>query len=408
MPEPLFSASWYRVAALRPRLRSHARIHRHTYRGHTWFVLQDFSTGRFHRFSPAAYRVIGLMNGQRAVDEIWRLACEELGDDAPSQDGMVRLLAQLHQADVLQSDITSDTAELFSRQERVRQGLLMRRFMSPFAVQIPLIDPERFLNRTIQYVRPLVSWAGLLVWLAVVLPAAGLAALHFDELTEGMLDRILTPQNLALIWLLFPVIKLLHEFGHAYMTKAFGGEIHDMGIMFLVLTPVPYVEASSASAFRRRYERVAVGSGGMLVEIFLAALATYVWVAVQPGIVRTVAFNTMLIGGLTTLLFNGNPLLRFDGYYILADYLEIPNLRQRAMQYLGYLLERYLLRNAEAEPPEASSGERAWLFSFGLASFFYRIVIVAAIAFLVLNWSLVAGIVLLSISDNIQIQIFIV
>ena len=103
MAEPLFSTFWYRVAGLRPRLRGHARIHRHRYRGRVWFVLQDFSTGQFHRFEPAVYQVIGLMDGRRTVDEIWRATVDRLGDDAPTQDQLIRLLAQLHGADLLQS-----------------------------------------------------------------------------------------------------------------------------------------------------------------------------------------------------------------------------------------------------------------------------------------------------------------
>jgi putative peptide zinc metalloprotease protein len=395
MAEPLFSASWYRVAGVRPRLRPHARVHRHKYRGHTWFVLQDLSTGRFHRFRPAAYRVIGLMNGERTVDEIWHHACELLGDDSPTQDEMIRLLAQLHQSDVLQSDVPPDTAELLWRRETQRRSTWTRKLMSPFAVQIPLLDPERFLQRTVHLVRPLVGWAGLVVWAVVVLPALVLAALRWPELTEGGLDSILTPRNLVLLWLLFPVIKTLHELGHAYVTRALGGEVHEVGIMLLVFTPVPYVDASSASAFPRGLHRVAVGAAGMLVEVFIAALAMIVWANAEPGVVRALAFNLMLIAGVTTLLFNANPLLRFDGYYMLADWLEIPNLRQRSNAYVGYLLERWVLRRREARAPEASEGERFWLLSYAVASFVYRVLIIVAIATLVLDWSLVLGTLLL-------------
>ena len=398
MAESLFSTAWYRVAELRPQLRSHARIHRHRYRGHVWFVMQDLSTGRFHRFTPTAYRVIGLIDGTRTVEEIWRLSCGQLGDDAPTQDEMIRLLAQLHAADVLQSNVPPDTAELFQRHQKLQRRNWMTRLMSPFAVQIPLFDPEKILRRTVHFVEPLVGWPGLLLWLAVVLPAAVLVGTHFSELTEGILDRVLTPRNLVLVWLLFPFVKALHEFGHAYVAKALGGEIHDMGIMLLVFTPIPYVDASSASAFPRTAHRVAVGAGGMLVEVFVAALAMYVWVSSEPGTIRTLAFNAMLIGGVTTLAFNANPLLRFDGYYILSDLLEIPNLRQRSNAYIGYLVERYLLGRADAEPPQKSEGERAWLASYAVASFAYRLVVIVAIALFVLSRSFVLGVMLLALS----------
>src|SRR6185503_10544121 len=191
-------------------------------------------------------------------------------------------------------------------------------------------------------VAPFWSWWGGLVWLAVVAPAAVHLAVHWTDFSHGVLDRLLTPQNLGMMWLLFPLIKTLHELGHATATKAFGREVHDLGVMLLVVTPVPYVDASAAWAFPGKWRRIAVGAAGMAVELVLASLALYVWLAVEPGLVRALAFHVIVIAGISTLVFNANPLLRYDGYYILADLLEIPNLRARANRYLGYLGERYL------------------------------------------------------------------
>jgi putative peptide zinc metalloprotease protein len=398
MPEPLFSASWYRVAELRPRLRGHARIHRHVYRGRPWYVLQDVSSQRFHRFTPATQKVIGLMDGERSVQEIWEIATERLGDDAPTQDETIRLRAQLHGADVLQCDVPPDTAELLERSEKRGRRELIGRVMNPFAIRIPMFDPERFLRRFLPMVRPLMGWVGAAVWLAVVVPALVLTGVHWTELTEGILDRILTPQNLVVIWLIFPVIKTLHELGHGFAAKAYGGEVHDIGIMLLVFTPIPYVEASSASAFPEKSKRALVGAAGMVVEVFVAALALFVWVAAEPGVVRTVAYNTMLIGGVTTLGFNANPLLRFDGYYILSDLIEIPNLRQKSNGYLGYMLQRYGFGWRDAELPDAAPGERAWLVGYAISAFVYRVFVIVAIFLLVLDRSLVLGCVLIGMA----------
>src|SRR6185503_20228443 len=147
-----------------------------------------------------------------------------------------------------------------------------------------------------------------------------IGAAHWSDLTANLIDRVTTPHNLVLLWFLFPVIKALHEFGHAFAVKVFGGEVHEMGIMILVLSPVPYVEASASSAFSSKWQRMIVGAAGMGVELVLAAIAVYVWVSVEPGSVRTLAYNTILIAGISTVIFNANPLLRFDGYYILADF----------------------------------------------------------------------------------------
>lgn len=340
MTGSLFSPSWYRVAGLTPRLRGHARIHRHRYRGQIWYVLQDRATERFHRFSPAGYALIGLLDGRRTVQEIWEAAAARLGDAAPTQDEMITLLSQLHGADVLQCDVPPDTAELLERRQRQRRQTWLNTLLSIFAWRIPLLDPERLLQRFLPLVRPLLGWSGAALWLAIVGPALVLAAVHWGDLTREVTDRILAPQNLVLLWLLFPVLKAAHEFGHAFVAKGFGGEVHEMGLMILVLTPVPYVDASAAWAFAERWRRVLVGLAGMAVEVFLAALALLLWLNVEPGMVRTVAYNTILLAGVSTIVFNANPLLRFDGYYVLADLLEIPNFRARSTAYVGYLCER--------------------------------------------------------------------
>lgn len=392
MSEALFSPSWYRVASLTPRLRSHAKLHRHQYRGQTWYVLQDCSNERFHRFSPAAFSFIGLMDGQRSVQEILDLSSSRLGDQAPTQPEVVQLLSQLHAADVLQCDIPPDTAELLDRYEKQQQRKWQRRLMNFFAWQFPLIDPERFLQQFASLVRPFFSWWGALLWCLIVVPAAFVGGAHWSELTTNLIDRMTTPQNLVLLWFLFPVIKALHEFGHAFAVKVFGGEVHEMGIMLLVLSPVPYVDASASSAFSNKWQRAIVGAAGMIVELVLAAIAVYVWVSVEPGSVRTLAYNTILIAGISTVVFNANPLLRFDGYYILADFLEIPNLRQRANTYLGYVCERYLFGRDDAQPPHATTGERAWFVTYAVSSFLYRIVVVFAILLYLTDQLFVLGV----------------
>jgi putative peptide zinc metalloprotease protein len=223
------------------------------------------------------------------------------------------------------------------------------------------------------------SWAGAVIWLVVVGYGIFLAGLHWTQLTENITDRILAPGNLVILWLVFPFLKAFHEFGHAFAVKVRGGEVHEMGIMLLVFTPIPYVDASAASAFRNKRERVLVGAVGMIVEVFIAALALFLWTSIEPGPVRAVAFNIILIASVSTLLFNGNPLLRYDAYYILADLLEIPNLAQRGIGYIGYLFQRYLLAAKDVEPPFSAPGERVWFVIYTIAAFFYRIFIFTSI-----------------------------
>jgi putative peptide zinc metalloprotease protein len=198
-------------------------------------------------------------------------------------------------------------------------------------------------------------------------------------------DRVLGLENLILLGLTYPVVKLCHELGHAYAVKRGGGEVHELGLMFLVFAPVPYVDASASTVFRSKWQRMGVAAAGMLVELFLAALALFVWLAAEPGITRSIAYNVMLIGGASTLLFNGNPLVRCDGYYLLSDALEIPNLSRRSAEYL-------LARSALSPAP--APGEAVWLALYAPASWLYRLSLMLAVAWFVASRYFFAGAVL--------------
>jgi putative peptide zinc metalloprotease protein len=390
----LLSSWWYRVAARKPKLRSHARLHRHIYRREVWYVLQDPASSRVHRFTPSARLIISLMDGKHSVEELWELANTHLGDEAPTQDELIQLLGQLHAADLLESDVTPDVAELFARGEREQKARYLRSYANPMAIRIPLLDPDRLLGRCSGLLRLIWSGWGTLVWLAVVLPAFVLIWPHWPELTHNLSDRVLAVDNLVIIYLVFPVIKALHELGHASAAKAGGGEVHDLGIILLVLLPVPYVDASASSAFRSKYRRAVVGAAGMGVELFVAAIAFYLWLLIEPGLVRAVLFNVMLIASVSTLLFNGNPLLRYDAYYILVDLIEIPNLAARSARYWGYLIERYVLRISEVERPEGSLAERVWFVFYGFASTLYRIMVTITIALFIAGQFFFIGVLL--------------
>lgn len=394
MSGQLFSPHWYRVADLQPRLRSHAQIHRHTYRGQTWYVLENKSNGRYHRFNAVAYYIVGLLDGKRTIDEIWEVVNTRLNDMAPTQDEVIQLLGQLHNADLLMCEVGPDQDELNKRFEHLQFNKWKRRLWTPFSIRIPLADPDRFLNRWQKLVRPLFGRVGIVAWCLVVFAALVMAVLNWGKLTEDVVEKVLSPQNLLVLWLSYPFVKLLHEFGHAFAAKRWGGEVHEMGIMFLVFMPVPYVEASSATAFRDKRKRMVVGAAGMMTELFIAAVALFVWLVVETGVVSTIAYNVMLIGSVSTLFFNGNPLLRFDGYYLLADAVEIPNLTKRSTSYLGYLIQRYLFGVQQARSPVMAEGERAWFVFYGISAFIYRMFVMVAIMLFVSSKFFVIGVLL--------------
>jgi putative peptide zinc metalloprotease protein len=390
----LYSSSWYRVADLRPRLRSHVAIHRQQFRGETWYVVQDHQTGRFHRLSSAAHHAVCLMDGRRSMQQIWEMVGDRLGEDQPTQEEMVRLLALLHTADLLLGEVPPDMDELADRSQTLGRNALLTKLRNPMALRLPLFDPDRFLAATMPFVRPLFTRFGLIAWLALVLTGLVLTVLHWSELANNVSDQAFSAHNLLLLVAVYPLLKTLHELGHAYATKAEGGEVHEMGVMFLVLVPVLYVDASASTAFREKWRRALVGGAGIMVETALAAAAIILWVNAEPGLVRALAFNTALIGGISTLIFNGNPLLRFDGYYVLSDLIEIPNLAQRSNKYLFYLVRRHAFGLREEIPPSVAPGEAGWLVFYSIASFVYRLVMISGVALFIASRLFFIGIVL--------------
>lgn len=391
MTSPLHSPLWYRVATLRPALRRHVEAHRHVYRGEIWYVIQDPVSGRVHRFAAAAQQIIGLMDGSRSVQEIWDLIEAADPDNLPTQDETIKLLSQLHAADLLSVEVTPDTQELFRRAQTKQRKRRRSRFMNPLSIRIPLVDPDWFLVQTQAAVRWVLSPFGFVLWLLVVGAGLVLAGMHWSELTENVIDRVTTPRNLLFIWLSYPVIKVFHELGHGYAVRRWGGEVHEMGIVLLVFMPVPYVDASASAAFPDKRHRMVVGAAGIFVEMFIAAIAMFVWIAVEPGVVRALAFNAMLIAGVSTVFINGNPLLRFDGYYVLADALEIPNLGARSKRFVGYLVRRHVFRYHDVHSPADTPGEIFWLPSYALVSFAYRMFIMFAIVFMVADRFFIIG-----------------
>ncbi|WP_457423289.1 site-2 protease family protein [Roseateles sp. P5_E7] len=403
--DALFSANWYRVATLKPRLRGHVRIHRHVYRGEIWYVVEDRVSGKYHRFNPSSYRVIGLLDGERSLQQVWERLSAAMDEHTPSQDELVQLFGQLYAADLIQCDVTPDVAELFERGGKQRRSKLMQRFANPVSLRFPLVDPDAWLGRVIAKAGPLKGWVGIALWLAVVLPAVLLAPSHWRELTGNINERLLAVDNLVLLAILFPLLKAAHEIGHGLAAKRFGGEVHEMGVMLLVFFPVPYVDASSSSAFESRWPRMLVGAAGMLTELFIAAIAFFLWLALEPGFARSLAFNVIVLASMTTLMFNANPLLRYDGYYIFADAIESPNLGQRSTDYWGWLLRYHLFGQHQAEPPPSTPGERRWFLVYAPLALAYRLFVMFSIAVfiasryffigvLIAAWGLFASVIL--------------
>jgi len=396
---PTFSESWYRVANLCPRLRATVQIYRQHYRGHRWYVVQDPSSNQYFRLNEPGYRFVGLLDGRRTIAEVWKTCNEQFGDGAPTQGEVIQLLGQLYAGNLIHTELPPDAEGLLKRY-KTRVSREVRGYLSNFLfIRIPLLDPDEILDELLPAVRWVFSWIGLLV-LAVLVSVGGyfLVGRIGDLFDQG--GNVLDPANLPLLFVSFWFVKIFHEFGHVFACKKFGkdagtgGEVHTMGIMFLVFTPLPYVDASSAWAYRATRHRVLVSMAGMLVELGMASIAAVVWANTSPGTVHAIAYNIMFIASVSTLLFNANPLLPYDGYYILADLVEIPNLRHRSRQYLYYLVRRYVWSVRRARSPAHTTGERIWFVIYGISSTIYRVFIVTAILLFVASKLPFVGIIL--------------
>lgn len=391
MSGPLFSAHWYRVAALRPRLRANVEVQRQRHRNQIWYQLADGSTGRRHRLNESAYRFVGHLDGRRTTGAVWDGVMAQAGDDALTQDDAIRLLGQLNAAGLLQCEMTPDI-ELLFRQHR--QQARRRRWteLNPLAVRVRLFDPSRFLMPFEPWLKALFSPFTLLLWLAMVLPAVLLAAHHWPELAAFARAHLDTPRYLLIAWFAYPLIKGMHELGHALAVRRWGGAVKDVGFTLFVLVPAPYVDASEASGFADRWQRAVVSAVGIMIELLIAAGALYVWLNVQPGWVRDTAFVVMLIAAVSTLLFNGNPLLRFDGYHVLCDVLDLPNLDMRSRTWWANRLQRVVFRTDAPAMPLAA-GERKWLVTYAPLALVYRIYVGVLIAFWIGAKSLLLGLI---------------
>ncbi len=385
--------AWSRIADLRPRLRDHLEFVQQSYRGADWSLLADQFADNYFRCSEQALRFLQLLDGNHSIEAAYQ-QCRSGAADGPGREEVIRLIADLSNADLLQGDFPIAADAVADRSERIDQQRRRQRWLRPLAIKIPLLDPDRFLTASAAAIAPLFSSAMLLIWLLAVASAAVLAGLHWAELGQHWQTRFSDPQNLLWLWLLYPLVKILHELGHAYATKTRGGAVHEMGVMLLVFMPVPYVDSSASHRFAAKQQRMLVGAAGIMVELLLAAAALWLWSLTEPGTVHDLAFNVAVIGGVSTLLFNGNPLLRFDGYYVFSDWLEIPNLAARSNQYLGYLLKRYGLGMADSRSPVTAEGERRWFVGYGIVAGGYRLLISLFIALWISGQFFVLGVIL--------------
>jgi putative peptide zinc metalloprotease protein len=390
---PTFDESWHRVESRRVWLRPGVEIFPQRFRGRRWYVVRDALGNRFFRIRPPAYRFICELERSPTVGEAWERSLNAAPEDAPGQGEVVQLLSHLHQAGLLRSDTEGDVSALFEAQQKEHRRQVAGQWANLLFLRIPLINPDRFLKSTLPLVNWMISRAGFIAWLVLLGFGAAAIAENWQEFRAES-GGLLGAANLPWLYVTIIVIKGLHEFGHGYFCRKYGGEVPEMGIMLLILNPLPYVDASSSWAFREKGKRALVAAAGMIVEVALASIAALVWANTGEGLAHTVAYNVVIIASVGTLVFNLNPLLRFDGYHIASDLLEIPNLQGRASRTALYLVERYLFGLPSAVNPADTRLETVSLAAYFVAAFVYRIVILFGILLFISHWFFIVGVVL--------------
>ena len=388
-----FSEAWHLVSGVRACLRSSVRAHRQTFRDEEWVVLRDSLASDFFRVTAPAYAFLSRMETRRTLDEVWNELIESDPEGALTQEEVVELLSQLQMSNLLQFDRGTAAASLFERYRKRRGREIKAALASFWSIKIPLLDPDRALEKALPAIRILFGPVGALAYAVLILLGLKAVIDHSDQLFSQSAG-VLAPGNLALLYGGLVLAKLVHEVGHAAACKRYGGEVHRMGVMLILLAPLPYMDATASWGFRSRAQRMMVGASGVVCELAVAAAAALVWANTAPGLINSLAYNVIFVASVTTLLFNLNPLMRFDGYHILVDWLDVPNLFQRSRDQLKYLGKRFALGLNNAQPAARTPTEAVLLPLYGVTSVVYWLVLMSTIIFYVAEQYLDLGVAL--------------
>jgi putative peptide zinc metalloprotease protein len=379
MKQPLTPASdLERRKQVKLRLRTDLAIAPHKYEGRTFFVVKDPVSLRYYRFKDQEHFLIQLMDGRHTLDDAQKEFEQRYRPDRLTLEDLEQFGQQLLKAGLVQNESPQSGKQLFEQRTKRVRSQVMQTITNVLYIKIPLFDPDKLLAKMVPYCRFMFTMWFLLASLAFMLSAVALVGTHFETFYSRMpsFHEFFSFQTVGYLWIALGVVKVIHEFGHGLSCKTFGGEVHEMGLLFLCLSPAMYCNVSDAWTLPSKWQRIVIGSAGIYVELMIAAAATFFWWN-TPGwpFWNYMALCLMIVCSVNTVFFNGNPLMRFDGYYILADLLEIPNLREKANRYLQRLGMEYGLGMEVQPEPYMATGRKALFFVYAVGSYIYRWVV---------------------------------
>ena len=360
---------------LRLRRRPDLESRRHRYDGRAYWVVKEPVGLNYFRFHEEEFAILNMLNGQTSLQQIRESFQAEFAPQRISLQDLQQFVGMLHRSGLVISHASGQGRQLRRRGDQKRKKELLGKFVNIFAIRFRGIDPERILNR-------LLPWFGWLftTWCILLVSVIGLMAItlvlvNYQEF-KGKLptfQQFFAANNWIWLGCTMAAVKILHEFGHGLSCKKFGGECHEMGFMMLVFTPCLYCNVSDSWMLPNKWQRVFIGAAGMYVELILASFATFLWWFSEDGMFRFLCLSVMFICSVSTVVFNGNPLLRFDGYYITMDLLEIPNLRQKSSEILKRWFQKNCLGLELQDNPFLPTRNSALFGIYTIASFIYQI-----------------------------------
>src|SRR5438552_15458021 len=366
------------------RIRADLSIEPQRYEGKTYYVVKDPVSLRYYRFKEHERLLISIMNGTHTLDEAQKEFEKQFRPQRLPLEELEQFAQQLLTAGLAHNEFPQSGKQLFDRRKKRRRTEWLAALTNILYIKIPIYDPDKLLSRMLPYLRWIFTTWFFVLSVGVMLAAILLVLTHFQTFRDKLpaYHEFFSFKTVVYLWVALGCVKVIHEFGHGLSCKAFGGEVHEMGLLFLVFSPCLYCNVSDAWTLPSKWKRIIISAAGIYVELIIAAISTFIWwnTPSQPFI-NNMSLSLMVVCSVSTVVFNANPLMRYDGYYILADWLEIPNLRDRSNRFLQRLFMDYCL-GIEVQPEQYLALWRRVMFVlYATISYVYRWVITFSILY---------------------------